>query len=115
MSKSKQKGTLAETAVRDYLARWFPGVKRAALTGAADEGDLTGIPRTAVEIKNCRTYSIPSWLRELDAETVNAGAEFGVLIVKPVGVGTSRVGEWWAVQRLDRWAAGHADLLGGDQ
>ena len=112
MSKSKQKGTFAETAVRKYLERWFPGVKRAALTGNLDEGDITGVPRTAIEIKNCGVYNIPAWLKELDAETVNARAEFGVLIVKPRGVGEQNVGEWWAIQRLDRWAAGHADLLG---
>ena len=44
MSKSKQKGTSAETAVVNYLKdKWKIPAERRALTGALDKGDISGI------------------------------------------------------------------------
>jgi hypothetical protein len=35
-------------------------------------------------------------MHETEAERVNAAATFGVLVVKPRGLGVTRVGDWWA-------------------
>ena len=106
MSKSKQKGTVAESALADYLRfNGYPNAERRALTGANDQGDIAGTGNLVWEVKNQRTYKIPEWLEETIQETTNAGADFGFLIIKPNGIGLKRVNDWWAVMNVD-------DLLG---
>lgn len=39
--------------------------------------------------------------RETKIEQINAEADYGVLVVKPNGVGVSKVNNWWAVLPLD--------------
>lgn len=105
---SKARGTAAESAVVTYLqSRGWNHAERRTLTGAKDKGDVAGIYGVAgavvVEVKACKTQSVPAWLREAKAEQHNAGAALGVVISKPVGVGTTNVGEWHAhltVQQL---------------
>ena len=101
MSKSKQKGTLAETAVADYLKQTFPAVERRALSGLNDKGDIAGVPFTVVEVKNQRSYKIHEWMKETEIERINADEELGVLVIKPNGVGVANVDKWWAVVSLD--------------
>jgi hypothetical protein len=101
MSKSKQKGTLAETAVADYLKQTFPAVERRTLSGKNDKGDIAGVPDCVVEVKNQRTYKIQEWMKETEIERINAEAELGILVIKPVGIGVSRVSDWWAVVSLE--------------
>lgn len=101
MSKSKQKGTLAETAVADYLRQTFPTVERRALQGKFDTGDIAGVPGCVIEVKNQRSYKIHEWMKETETERVNAAANLGVLVIKPVGIGVSRVSDWWAVVSLE--------------
>lgn len=101
MSKSKQKGTLAETAVADYLKQTFSTVERRALSGLNDKGDIAGVPFTVVEVKNQRSYKIHEWMKETETERINASADIGVLVIKPNGVGVSKVNEWWAVVSLE--------------
>lgn len=97
MSKSKAKGTAAETAVVSFLAsNGFPYVERRALNGALDLGDITGIPGICIEVKNCKEYTFAAWMRETETERVNARADYGILVVKPKGVGSTRVDKWWA-------------------
>jgi len=101
MSKAKAKGTAAESAVVKYLSgQGFPGAERRALAGSSDLGDITGIPGLVMEVKNHRTYKFPAWVEETEVERVNASADYGILIVKPNGIGTTRVGDWWAVMPL---------------
>ena len=103
MSKAKAKGTSAETAVVKYLIdNGFPHAERRALTGAVDLGDITGTPCLAWEVKNHKTYKIPAWLKETELETKNARADFGVLIVKPNGVGVTNTANWWAIMSLEQ-------------
>ncbi len=53
MSKSKQKGTAAETAVVKYLkANGFPKAERRALQGSLDKGDISGIDDVVLEVKD---------------------------------------------------------------
>jgi len=105
MSKLKQKGTLAETAVADYLRQTFPAVERRALAGVNDKGDLSNVPFSVVEVKNQRSYKIHEWMKETEIERINAGEEFGVLVIKPNGVGVANVHKWWAVVSLDTISA----------
>lgn len=101
MSKSKQKGTLAETAVADYLKQTFPTVERRTLSGANDKGDIAGVPNCVVEVKNQRTYKIHEWMKETETERINAKADLAILVIKPNGVGVSKVNQWWAVVSLE--------------
>ena len=102
MSKAKAKGTAAETAVVKYLIdNGFPYAERRALNGAIDLGDITGTPALAWEVKNHKTYKIPAWLKETESEKINAKADFGILVVKPIGVGTNNTANWWAILSLE--------------
>ena len=106
MSKQRAKGTKAETAVVKYLREHgYPEADRAPLRGKLDTGDVAGIRKVVIEIKNHRTYQIPAWLRELETEITNAQAEHGFVVVKPNGVGEARVGDWWCVLPLHRMVA----------
>lgn len=101
MSRAKQKGTLAETAIVNYLKETWPTAERRVLSGKNDKGDITGIPNLVFEVKNQKTYSISQWLKETAIEKENAVADFGFLIIKPNGVGVSKVENWWSVLPLE--------------
>jgi len=106
MSKAKQKGTAAESAVVRFLqGQGFPLAERRALGGGSsgeDLGDITGIPMLCMEVKNHATYKIPAWIKETEIERQNAKADYGLLIVKPNGVGLSpdKVGQWWGIMPM---------------
>lgn len=103
MSKQRAKGTAAETAVVKYLQEnGFPDADRSPLRGKLDKGDVTGVRNVVIEIKNHKTYTIPTWLRELEVEIANAGTEHGFVVAKPNGIGNTRVGDWWAILPLSR-------------
>jgi hypothetical protein len=53
-----------------------------------------------IVIKNHRSYKIPEWLKETAIEKANAKADNAILIIKPNGVGDTRVGDWWVVLTL---------------
>ena len=75
MSKSKQKGTSAETAVVNYLKdKWKIPAERRALTGAQDKGDISGIFDVVLEVKNHKTMTLGQWMEELKVEVENANA-----------------------------------------
>lgn len=101
MSKSKQKGTLAESAVAQYLGETWSTVERRVLSGKNDKGDIAGIPKIVIEVKNQKSYKFSEWLKETEIERVNAEADYGILIVKPNGVGVSKVENWWSVLPLE--------------
>lgn len=100
MSKAKQKGTLAETAVATYLQGTWPQVERRTTAGQNDKGDIAGVPHSVVEVKNQRSYKIAEWLRETEKERENAQSDLGLLVIKPNGVGVSKVHQWWVVVDL---------------
>jgi hypothetical protein len=101
MSRSKQKGTLAESAVADYLKSTWETVERRVLSGKNDKGDIAGIPKIVIEVKNQKSYKFSEWLKETKIEQINAEADYGVLVVKPNGVGVSKTDQWWAVLPLE--------------
>jgi len=101
VSAQRRKGTAAETAVVDYLrSRGYPHAERRALAGANDRGDIAGLPGVVIEVKSASRLEIPAWLRETKAEQRNDGARIGLLVIKPRGIGTTRVDQWWAVLPL---------------
>lgn len=99
MNRPKQKGTAAETAVaRFLLERGWPFVERRALRGTHDLGDITGTPGICWEVKHAGgAIKMSAWMAETETETANAGAAVGVLVVKPAGIGMTRVGRWLAI------------------
>lgn len=82
MSKSKAKGTKAESDVVRYLQNWWPAAERRALSGNKDKGDVAGIPGVCIEVKAAVTQLLAAWRRETWTEMENAGAHTCVLVVK---------------------------------
>ena len=94
MSRSRGIGTTAETAVVRYLrTRGFDHAERRALTGAHDQGDITGTPGLCWEIKSGRAAEtasdglIQDWIDETESERLNARADIGILVTKRPGYG----------------------------
>lgn len=101
MTKEREKGTRAETIVTSYLqGRGWPHAERRAMSGAKDRGDIAGVPGVVWEVKSGARLKIPDWLAQTETERVNDRATFGVLVVKPKGLGALRVADWWAVLKL---------------
>lgn len=117
MSKSRAKGTAAESMVVAFLRRLWPGAERRALSGAKDRGDVAGTPGVCWEVKSAVGIKIPEWLRETEAERVNSGSDLGILVIKPIGFGEKKVGQWAAVMPLEDvlrllQAAGYGETRG---
>lgn len=86
MSASRRKGTAWETAIVAALRdNGWPHAERRALAGAADKGDVAGIPGVVVEAKAAKAITLAAWADELAAEVTNAAADIGVLWVKRRG------------------------------
>lgn len=111
MSRPRDIGTMAETAVvRALRNSGFPLAERRTLKGALDQGDITGTPGLCWEVKGGKTAwfasdkQIAEWMRETEAERVNARADIGILVVQRKGIGVPNAGRWWAILRLDHVA-----------
>lgn len=112
MSKAKNIGTRAETAVRNHLlAKGYDPLEahRNVLKGSADEGDVwlrEFFGLIVFEVKGgnaAKTAShnqILKWFQEAQTERENAGAKLGFLVTQRAGVGYPRSGEWWAYADL---------------
>ena len=97
-----KKGYAGEAPVKDYLvSRGFHRAYRLRTQGSMDKGDIGGIDRVVLEVKNVAKYALSQWMRETRTEKKNAGAETAALVIKPKGVGETRVSEWWAVLTLE--------------
>lgn len=96
MSKAKQKGTAAETAVVKYLKEqgWIHAERR-ALHGNLDKGDINLGSPVVLEVKDHAKITLSEWLKELKVEMGNADVDVGAVIAKKRG--TTNVGEWYAV------------------
>jgi hypothetical protein len=96
MSKSRAKGTKAETAIVNYLrANGFPHAERRALAGSADKGDIAGVPGVVIEAKDCVRAELAAWADEAAQEAVNAGAPVGAVWFKRRG--TTDPGRWFVL------------------
>lgn len=113
MSKAKDIGTRAETAVRNYLLSvgYNPlDAHRNVLKGTADEGDVwlrESYGLIVFEIKGGKmakeaSYGqVEKWMLEAETERANANAKFGFLVTQRAGVGYPRAGEWWAYAKVE--------------
>lgn len=114
---SKRKGTAFEVSVANYLAEALDDdrIERRALQGVNDRGDVAGVrfngARVVIECKATTRPEVSAWLREAEAERVNDGAAFGVVVAKRRGVGDTRTGEQLVLMTLDTFA----DFLKGGQ
>lgn len=110
MAKRRPKdiGTADETAVVRYLReRGWVGAERRALRGGHDCGDITGLPGVMIEVKggaagrDATARRINDWLHEqVGPQTVNAGADIGVLVTPVRGIGPDNAGQWHAHMTL---------------
>lgn len=105
-ARPKDIGTMAETAVVRALRNLgFPHAERRALAGAYDLGDITGTPGLVWEVKGgnaAKTASdgqVEKWLDETERERINAGADYGILVVQRAGIGAANADRWWAITR----------------
>jgi hypothetical protein len=101
VSRSKDIGTRAETAVARYLqTHGWPAVERRQLTGRYDKGDITGTPGVCWEVKvsgrPVYDKQLDGWMTETEVERRNASADVGVLVVRRKGVAEHNAGHWWA-------------------
>jgi hypothetical protein len=81
-TKSKAKGTKAETDCVKYLKEYFPRVERRALAGNKDKGDLANIPKCVGEVKADKSNKLRAWQLETLDEMENAGEPNCFLVVK---------------------------------
>lgn len=108
MSKERQKGTAAETAVCRYIAEHpaFPHVERRAMSGRNDRGDVAGIPGLVIEIKATREIDLGTGMREAETEARNAKCTAFALVNKRR---MRPVADWYATVPLwlflEMWAA----------
>jgi sugar lactone lactonase YvrE len=112
LSKSKDIGTRAETAVRNYLLSvgYNPlNAHRNVLKGTADEGDVwlrESYGLIVFEVKGGKAAKeasygqVEKWMQEAETERANANAKFGFLVTQRAGVGYPRAGEWWAYAKV---------------
>ena len=99
---NKAKGDAWERAVRDHArTHGFPWTERTRAGYARDHGDLHLVPGPAViaQAKNHARLCLPEWLRQLDEQVVDSGAEHGFLVLKRRGVGDP--GKAFVVVELD--------------
>lgn len=91
----KRRGRESEIAVAAHLAAIWPFAEPA---GSGTPGrDITGTPGVQIEVKARRDLALPAWLRQ----AARHGQDLPILIVRPDGMGTERVGSWAAVLTLD--------------
>lgn len=101
-TRPKDKGTMAETAVVEYLEAQGIGALRPALKGTADIGDV--VTESAIfQVKNCAQLHIPQWLRDTEEQRVRAKRWMGFLVMKPKGIGKQRIDQWWTVMLRSDW------------
>lgn len=102
---NNRKGKERERNVAKYLqVNGFPGAERAVRAGyrsssrtSPDQGDITGTPGIAWQVKDTAErewWRIPRFMQDTQAQAKAANADFGILVVRRPG--HSYPGEWWA-------------------
>ena len=114
-SSARAAGARMERVVADYLrdATGNEFIDRKVKTGSKDTGDVGGVrahgQRVVVEVKDVAALSLPSALREAEAEAINDQALCGLVVAKRRGIGDP-------AQQLVAMTLGHfAALLTGDR
>jgi Holliday junction resolvase len=99
-TKSKAKGTRAESEAVKYLLASFPTVERRTLSGSKDKGDIAGIPNAVGEVKAAAQLRLAEWQRETLTEMANAGAANCFLVVKVPYKNVSKWDFWMPAYQL---------------
>lgn len=95
------KGYHAEACVVAFIrGAGFPHAERGQAGALIDRGDILGTPGIAWEVRNRRALGLPAWLRDTRRRRLAAGADIGILVVKPEGIGATQTGTWAAVLTL---------------
>jgi Holliday junction resolvase len=94
MTKSKAKGTRAESDCVKYLRERWPQAERRALAGSKDKGDIAGVPATVGEVKAAAKIQLRKWQLETLEEMDNAGADNCFLVIKVPYKSVSRWDFW---------------------
>jgi hypothetical protein len=82
-STAKKAGTSWETdIVRALVDAGWPYAERRRLSGAADKGDIAGVPGVVIEAKNVGEIKLSAALDEALRERDNAAAVYGVAWIK---------------------------------
>lgn len=81
---NKARGTTFERAVADYLRESgvFPYAERAPRWGSVDKGDLVNTGDFCFELKACKQIDLAGFIKEAEAEAINANKEYPVVIIK---------------------------------
>jgi hypothetical protein len=84
---AKARGSQAERDVVALLrANGFNKADREFGAGRTDDvGDIRNIPRTTIEVKAEKAFNPSGWLAEAEAERINAGNDYGLVIAKRPG------------------------------
>lgn len=105
-STAKAKGAQTEALYVQYLIEHgVANAERRHLAGRYDQGDVSGWSapdkkwNVCVEVKSGASLDVPRWMRELEAEMVNAKSEMGVIAVRPKGKPNPQ--DWWAMMPMD--------------
>lgn len=87
-NNARDRGLKFEREIRDYLRSLGLPVERIPPGMREDRGDLSGLADVCVEIKAYKDTSraIREGLAELEVEQANAGAAYGLVVVKRRGV-----------------------------
>lgn len=103
VNRAKSKGTGGETASVQYMrSRGWLYATRIPSRGARDEGDMIldqAVP-VMVEVKTVKAFTPSTFIAEVEAQIINAAAEFGFAIVKKRG--TADVGKYYALTNVDQ-------------
>lgn len=106
MSKQKRKGTAFESmCIRWLTERLGVEVRRNALMGALDQGDLFGIviggKHFTVECKDYSgKYRLAEWSEELEREMGYCDTDIGAVVFKMAGAGEKHMEEQGVFMRL---------------
>ena len=111
MSKQKSKGSTFESRCAQHLTeRLGVEVRRNALMGALDQGDLFGIviggKHFTVECKDYSgKYRLAEWSEELEREMGFCDTDIGAVIFKMAGAGPKHMEEQGVFMRLKTFCA----------
>ena len=99
---AKAKGRETENAAVSWLrANGYPYAERRRLTGAEDQGDITGMPGMVVEVKSAAQWQPVKWLREAEVERENAHATLTCVLARPKG--RPDVDDWVVFMTPAQW------------
>ena len=102
MSAARRKGSAFARDVCQYLRDELGlPIERRVDGGSRDRGDVAGLPRWVLELKNCRQIDLSGWMDEALKEAANDGAPFYAVVAKRRMKGTQQA---YVVMPLEIWA-----------